>query len=304
MLALRHTCGKKPAKGFTMFHLLGVILAINTAQAQSWDLGYTSSSPVVEEIPDAIDGDTKADIIEVSDRDWEESAQDQEKPPVVSAPVSRISTAKNTFGVQTIEKAGPKIFLSPVVGMTSILGNGTVNVTPQYAFGGRAGLLVSDSMMIEGGFRHSVINTSTPINLVAGMPPSDVFALKQNVMDVGIKFFFLGRESRFRPFIGGGLAYANSTLNLTTTYSNMLGLTDDYKIKQLQGLGQIGAEIAITRAIVATASFQLNGILSSSTESIQNENLATGIEANKVQAGNSLSRSASYTGTVGVGVYF
>lgn len=296
--------GRTHAKGFNMVHLLGVILAISTAQAQSWDLGYTSNSPVVEEIPDSIDGDSKADIIEVSDSDWEETAEaDQEKPPVVSAPVSRISTSKNTFGVQTVEKAGPKIFLSPVVGLTSILGNETVNVTPQYSYGGRAGLLISDNMMVEGGFTHSVINTSTPINLIAGLPPSDVFALKQNVADAGIKFFFLGRESRFRPFIGGGLAYATSTLNLTPAYAFM-NLTEDYRIKQLQGMGQLGAEIAITRAIVATASFKLSGILSSSTQSISNENLATGLEANKVQAGNSLSRSASYAGTVGLGVYF
>ena len=52
-----------------------------------------------------------------------------------------------------------------------------------------------------------------------------------------------------------------------------MGLMDDYKIKQLQGLGQLGAEIAITRGVVATAAFKFNGILSSSTTSIKNTSI-------------------------------
>jgi outer membrane protein W len=159
-------------------------------------------------------------------------------------------------------------------------------------------------MMVEGGYTYSLINTSAPINFLMGSASTNMFDLKQNSFDAGAKFFFLGRESRFRPFIGGGLAFSNSTLNFTPTYSSMLGMTDDYKIKQFQGIGQLGAEIAITRGIVATAAFRFNGILSSSVQSIKNASSATGLEANKVQAGESLSRSASYTGSVGVGVYF
>ena len=72
----------------------------------------------------------------------------------------------------------------------------------------------------------------------------------------------------------------------------------DFNIKQFQGSGQLGAEFAFTRALVATAAFKLNGVLSSS---IANSSVN---DPNKTVAGTSLSRSASYTGTVGVGVYF
>ena len=258
----------------------------------------------MEEIPDTISGETKADISEVSDSSQN---QDQEKPVAVSSKPSftNISTAKNTFGVETVEKTSLKLFIAPVAGFTSIMGNATVDVVPQYAFGGRLGLLVSDNVMMEGGYTYAVMNTSPPINLIMGSQPSDVFALKQSVIDAGAKIFFLGRESRFRPFIGGGLAYANSNLNYTPSYSVFFpNLTDDYKIKQVQGSGQVGAEIAVTRGVVATAAFKLNGVLSTSVQSISNASTATGLEASKVQAGDSLSHSASYTGTVGVGMYF
>ena len=297
-----------------MVQFLGVIAALllisfhgaNPVQAETWDLGYTNTTPEVEEIPDTIsdlNADEKSDIIETTDLSPEE---DQEKPPIrpSSSSITKISTAQNTFGVETVEKPGLKLFLSPVAGLSSILGNGTVDVTPQYAFGGRAGLLISDNMMVEGGYTYSLINTSAPINFLMGSASTNMFDLKQSSFDAGAKFFFLGRESRFRPFIGGGLAFSNSTLNFTQTYNSMLGLTDDYKIKQFQGIGQLGAEIAITRGIVATAAFRFNGILSSSVQSIKNASTATGLEANKIQAGESLSRSASYTGSVGVGVYF
>ena len=295
-----------------MFQFLGIILAVVTisfsnlslAHAETWDLGYANPSPEVEEIPDTISGETKADISEVSDSSQN---QDQEKPVAVSSKPSftNISTAKNTFGVETVEKTSLKLFIAPVAGFTSIMGNATVDVVPQYAFGGRLGLLVSDNVMMEGGYTYAVMNTSPPINLIMGSQPSDVFALKQSVIDAGAKIFFLGRESRFRPFIGGGLAYANSNLNYTPSYSVFFpNLTDDYKIKQVQGSGQVGAEIAVTRGVVATAAFKLNGVLSTSVQSISNASTATGLEASKVQAGDSLSHSASYTGTVGVGMYF
>jgi len=296
-----------------MAKLFGIIFSVVTissahlsmVHAENWDMGYAKPSPEVEEIPDSINGDTKADIVEAGDV-HQAADQDQEKPPVSSfSNITKISTAQNTFGVETVEKTGLKLYISPVAGLTSVMGNGTVDVIPQYAFGGRAGLLVSDNVMVEGGFTYSVMNTSTPINLYMGGQPSDVFALKQSVIDGGAKIFFLGREHRFRPFIGGGIAYANSSLNYTPAYSSFFpSLTDDYKIKQLQGLGQVGAEIAITRGIVATAAFKLNGVLSTSTQSISNASTATGLEAGKVQAGDSLSHSATYTGTVGMGVYF
>ena len=293
-----------------MVKFFGVFLAFisisiahsGLAHAESWDLGYSNPSPEVEEIPASIN-DEKADLANSTVQDLNE---DQEIAPVrsssaTSSSITKISTSRNTFGVETVEKPAYKLFISPIAGLTSIYGNGTVDVAAQYAFGGRVGVLVSDNLMIEGGYTYSLMNTSTTLNSLVGSTSSDVFALKQSAFDAGAKLFFLGRESRFRPFIGGGVAFANSTLNYAPTYVSMMGLMDDYKIKQLQGLGQLGAEIAITRGVVATAAFKFNGILSSSTTSIKNTSI---LEANRNQAGDSLSHSASYTGSVGVGVYF
>jgi len=51
------------------FGILLVLVSISFSyqsrlRAESWDLGYTKSSPEVEEIPDSINGDSKAEIAE------------------------------------------------------------------------------------------------------------------------------------------------------------------------------------------------------------------------------------------------
>lgn len=305
-------------KGVSSFTFILIAMLSVSAHAEVWDLGYTK--PVVEEIPTSIDttessvnaeqemgstinSDTKDAVANAEKNTKATSVQssDLNKP---GNSITRISTSKNTYGVETVENPGIKIYLSPYAGLTSLLGNTTVNVSPQYTFGGRLGFLISGNLMFDGGYSLSSINTSAPITYSLGYQPDNVFELRQSTVDAGVKLFFLGRESRLRPFVGASLGLANSKFNYTNTYRMMMGNLEDLQIKQFQAMGQLGAEFAITKALVATASFNVNGILSSSTKTTLNESTASGLEASRLQAGNSLSHSSSYMGSVGLGMYF
>lgn len=327
----------------TNFLLALVVLVGGSAMAEEWgDTSYTqpsasSSDAQVEQIPASIadDSDTVAeadtstnsslvseDLLSNANEetyaseehaDVAEEKSVEEKPARAEREVSRssvtnISTVRNTYGVETEEKPGLKLYVSPFAGISSVMGNTTADATPQYAAGASIGLLISRSMMLEASYTYAEQNLSNPrynttsgIMMGTGVP--NVFSLKTNAFDAGVKLFFLGRESRFRPYFGGGMGYTKSYLNYTSSYQQVLGYqsqyVNDYVTNQVTGFGQLGAEFAITKAIVVNAAFKLAGIFSSDTTAA-----TTNLDASKLEVGNSLSRTASYTVAAGVGIYF
>ncbi|MBS1958932.1 MAG: hypothetical protein JST80_05620 [Bdellovibrionales bacterium] len=221
-----------------------------------------------------------------------------------------ISTARNTYGVETEENPGVQFYVSPFGGVTSVMGNTTVDVNPKYALGAQAGLLLTSNFLLNLGFTYSEQSLSAPrINNTRGTIPAtqDVFGLKSSHIEAGGRLFFLGREARIRPFFGGGFGWAKNYVNYNTANLQALGYqpqyVQDYTLSQFDGFGELGAEVAITRAIVATASFRLRGVLGVST-SADDAASAVNYDTAKIAAGSSLSRSASYTVGAGVGIYF
>ncbi len=302
----------------SIFMLSFSVFAPLSANAEVWDLGYSKTE--VEEIPESIEASESSvdvtqesgsainsnslDAVANAEKNIRSSKVESNDLLQENKTTTRISTAKNTFGVDTIENPGIKFYVSPTAGFTSLLGNSTINVAPQYSFGGRLGLLISGNLMFEGGYTYSSMNTSAPITSSLGYQPDNVFESRQSTFDAGIKLFFLGRESRLRPFVGASLGYARSRFNYSSVYRIFAPYAPDFQIQQFLGMGLLGAEFAITKSLVLNAAFGVNGILTSSTQSSLNEATASGLEANRLQAGNSLSRSASYQGSIGIGLYF
>jgi hypothetical protein len=295
-----------------------LLTAPNFSKAEVWDLGY--NKPEVEEIPESIEtaessvdpeqesgsaiNSNTLDAVANAEKNLRSSSVDSKDLLDEGKSYTRISTSKNTFGVETIENPGVKFYFSPTAGLISLLGNSTINVAPQYSLGGRVGVLISGNLMFEGGYTFSSINTSAPITSSLGYQPDNVFELRQSNIDAGVKLFFLGRESRLRPFVGASFGLARSRFGYTSIYKIFSPTAPDFQIQQFLGMGQLGAEFAITKSFVISAAFGVNGVLTSSTQTSLNELTASGLEANRLQAGNSLSRSATYQGSIGVGLYF
>ena len=288
------------------------------ARAEDWgNLGYTKDpAPEVESIPEVappVENTSRVkseDMVKMTASSASTTSEPELSPAVPSPDYHRsaadISTVKNSSGVDTEENLPVRFYAAPFAGITSAFGNSTTNVTPSYAAGVNAGFLLSSSFMIEASFTHGEQNTSGPVAQSAiGIVPSNVFNLKQNGFDVGGRMFFLGRESRFRPFFGGGGGYTRSTLNYNSAYitANNPQYLNDFTLSQVNGYGEVGAEFAITKSFVATAMFKVNAVVSSST-SAQDPAGAQNYTNDRVTVGNSLSQSASYMVGAGVGIYF
>ena len=323
-------------KFFTLILIPGIAFLLNStptnaepAAPESWgDLGYThpasadvqvipESAPepvanaavdtdarevpstaeatqVVKEEPSAPRAVTPADVNIASDLSSSSSSRSS------SNSHSNISTVENTYGVMTEEKPPIQLFAAPFAGFTSSVGNTTVQTSPLYAAGATLGLLISGNIMINASFTHSEQGLSYP-NLNAGFAntsvSTDVFRMKTNEFDAGARLFFLGRESKLRPFFGAGMGYGSVAINYDA-FQPIGGMTSDYTINQFKGFGELGAEFAFTRAIVAMATFKLDGVLSNSSNADANT------DQQKLIAGTSLSSTSTYTVGVGVGFYF
>lgn len=306
-----------------------VALAVLTVKARAadstdtWgDLGYTHPGPVVEEVPESISDDAPsltladASVTQTTSVTMTKSSEESsvKSEPIAAKPSKRITdinTVENTYGVMTEERQPISIYVSPFAGVASVIGNDTSDSTPKYAAGISAGALVSSNILLYGSYTYSLQDFSNPrLNAANGitLASSELFEMKQNSIEGGVRFYILGRDSRVRPFVGGGMGIAKSTLNYTAAnqsilaqYSPLYG--NEFSISQVNGLGELGAEIAITKSIVANASFKIRGVLSSSTSG-DSQTTAVNYDTSKLDVGNSLSRSASFVLGAGLGVYF
>ena len=221
-----------------------------------------------------------------------------------------ISTVQNTYGVMTEERQGLALYAAPFVGMNSVFGNDSADFSPKYAAGGTLGLVLSSNMMIIGSFTYSDQSVSHPTidsASTVALDRSNLMDFKQSTLEGGLRFYILGRESRVRPFISGGAGWTHGSLqyssyNLQTLSAILPTYGNELTMNQLDAIGEVGAEVAITRQIVLSASFKMDGVLASST-SADGQN-SSNYDPSKVSVGNSLSRSGSYQIAAGLGIYF
>jgi hypothetical protein len=225
------------------------------------------------------------------------------RPPERGHSATDISSVQNTYGVETEERRATQFYASPFAGASSLVGNGTVDSSPSYVAGGTVGALFGQKFMVNVSFTHAETNYSNPLTNSTGiLLGSNAFLMKQNLIGAGGKFFILGRESRIRPFVGAGMSYSRGTLDYSSGYSALLTgaqYTNDLAINQYSGYGEIGTEVAITKQLVANISFQMSDVLSSSVG-----DGSSNYDATRVNVGNSVSQSASYVVSAGVGIYF
>jgi len=286
------------------------------------DLGYAQAiDPVVESIPseeeelvqrESLEMAPASESVEIKSEplsgNTSSAANESKRNP--SRDFTRISTVRNTHGVLTEEQAPIRFYVAPIAGFGSVLGTDAASVMPRYALGGSIGFLISENIRLEGSYVYQEQEFTNPrINSLGGMLPfglGPVLSLRQNVWSGGAKLFILGRESRFRPYLGGGLHWSRGNLNYSATNLQVVAgqpqFQTDFTLNQFGGFGELGTEIAITRAFVAQLNFKLAGVITSGTSNDQSFN--SSIDPGKSDVGNSVSRSASYQIGAGVGIYF
>ncbi len=223
------------------------------------------------------------------------------------------------------EKTTVKI--APRVGLANMGGEGNLKVNSRYSAGLALSVDASDNMAFEVGYTFNEFGIELAQPGLYNPSPTGNYetrALKQNVIDAGLKFYLLGPSSKLRPFVGGGAAYSKSYLNYDQQYSQYLNQLSpqgqgvrDYEMSSYLGYLTTGFDVRISKSVSIGTLFKYYTVLSSrenaslpyqafygaqgnglsSNYSLQN---LSGTDAGNQYAGASLARSSFYSILAGV----
>ncbi len=196
---------------------------------------------------------------------------------VAPAPVAYNGSAVSAKDLSTsVESDADKTYISivpraGVAGMTNSPSN--FDVKPHYALGVGLDVGTSENLTFELGYTFAEYGISiAPSNpfYVYSQKNGENLAMKQNVLDLGLKLYLLGRDAKFRPFVGGGGAYAKSYVNYDDQVLNAMSpqVLDqwgrDYELSQFLGYLTAGFDVKVAKNVSIGAAFKYYAVLSSS----------------------------------------
>ena len=217
--------------------------------------------------------------------------------------------------------------IAPRAGLANMSGEGNLKVNSRYSAGLALSVDASDNMAFEVGYTYNEFGIELAQPGLYNPSPTGNYetrALKQNVIDAGLKFYLLGPSSKLRPFVGGGAAYSKSYLNYDQQYSQYLNQLSpqgqgirDYEMSSYLGYLTTGFDVRISKSVSIGTLFKYYTVLSSrenaslpyqafygaqgnglsSNYGLQNYN---GTDAGNQYAGASLARSSFYSILAGV----
>jgi len=246
--------------------------------------------------------------------------------------------AQNSQSTLDAKEEKISIGITPRAGLSSMSSTSGFDIESRYSVGLGLDVGVADNLSFEIGYQFSEYGLKyAPTNTFVQWLESynngyynsssnrDTHVLKQNVFDMGIKLYLLGRDSRFRPYVGGGGGYARTYLNYDQRYINLMKqygyqqYTSDYELSQYLGYLSTGFDIQLSKSISVGAGFKYYTVLSSSeNQSINNGALLGGYyyggysylpnfynnASDKDLIGGSISRSSFYSVMAGVTFQF
>jgi hypothetical protein len=173
-----------------------------------------------------------------------------------------------------------------------------VNVNGLGAFGASLGMGVSDNMAFDINYTYASYGiTLGSVYMLPGQPYS--YTLSQNTIDADLKLYFLGPDSKIRPYIVGGGGYEIGSLGypsqLTSLYGSQLN-NQSYSSNAFLGDLGVGLDVRVNKSISVGAQFKYFDVLSSNTGG----NNFYYVNPQQMLTGTSLSQSNYYTMQGGV----
>jgi len=203
-------------------------------------------------------------------------------------------TVRNSYGVLTEEIQPVRLFLAPRFDYGSSFGIAGVEMTPDISFGGELGVRVSRHLMFHLFYESGSQNVMAP-----GIGPVSEYQWSQKTLGTGARVFVLESELWIHPYFGGGLSGSQGSLgSRAPVFISGEVAAPESKYHQLSGFGEVGAEIGLTQALVATFQVKVSGVISSAGTD------ESALTPEMRDRGNSVSRSTSYLLGAGVGIYF
>jgi len=219
--------------------------------------------------------------------------------PVANAqPVAQVGSSQMlTMSTSTVvtpinsdeSEDGPsQVYVKPRGGIATT-SNAAYGVKPRYAAGIAMGAMVSDFITFEVGYQYNVMGVTAavtnpvliqaynliPYNQGYGFSGEN-YSAKQNVVDLGLKLSFLGKDSKLRPYIGGGGAYTKAFVNYDTrllsylTQNNYTDLAKDYSYDAFAGFLNAGFDLKIAKTMSLNVDGKFYSVLSATETPRQN----------------------------------
>lgn len=203
---------------------------------------------------------------------------------IVSVPVTERTGASGTSVVVASDVSAEEptsLRLTPRAGLSSFAGQNPYAIQGRFTLGAGVDVGVSDHLTFEMGYQFSEYGVALNSATALGLTPilgggyglsydanNSTGVLKQNVVDAGLKVHLLGRQSKLRPFIGGGGAYARSYLNYDARIVDYLrrvgfGSTQDYDLTQFLAHASAGMELQLSKSVVVGLTYKYYTVLSS-----------------------------------------
>ncbi|HTL12914.1 MAG TPA: hypothetical protein VL588_10525, partial [Bdellovibrionota bacterium] len=219
------------------------------------------------------------------------------------------------------EPENTRVSIQPRGGFANMAGTQDYTLNSRFAAGVGADIEVSDNLAFQVGYAYSEYGVSlqstsyTVATMQAYSRNPEPVVMKQNVADAGLKMSLMGRDSKLRPFLGGGAAFAKSFINYderalqALRASGQTALAQDYDLSQFLGYLSTGFDLKLSKSVSVGATFKYYAVLSSrENQSLNNMgafyspyynpysyNYAYGQDADKQQVSGSLSRANFYS---------
>jgi outer membrane protein W len=247
--------------------------------------------------------------------------------------VSQASSTSNTTMVMADERA--RLSIAPRGGLSNMAGSQLYNIQSRYTAGLGFDIGVSSNLSFELGYAFSeygVALTSTNptvVNYQYYTGNSEPLAMKQNVLDAGLKVYLLGEDAKLRPFLGASAGYSKSFINYDQRIIDELyrvgyqNLLRDYEVSSFLGAVSAGFDVRLSKDVSVGTVFKYHTVLTAR----ENQNLnnaafygygynpyagygyssvygLTSSDAEKQVLGGSLARSSFYSVLAGVSFNF
>jgi hypothetical protein len=179
-------------------------------------------------------------------------------------------------------------YVSPRAGLGAMSSQGGYDINPKFAGGIAVGVSTSEYLSFELGYTYAeygvsiasgnpiVQNIQATQYMYGGNPSSNTLAMKQNVIDAGVKLHLMDSYSRVRPFLGGGAAWGKNYINYDQSILNNLraanpygnnSLTSDYDMTSYMGYITGGLDVKMSQNISLNLMAKYYAVLSSSENS-------------------------------------
>lgn len=166
----------------------------------------------------------------------------------------------------------------PRVGLTEMSGNAGYDIRPRFSTGVSLGVATSQHLTFEVGYSYGeygvALASANPYVMWANqygyLPSTESVAMKQNILEAGLKVHFLGPDAKLRPFMGGGAGYSLSYINYDQRILDQLNrdpylrtLAGDYELSSYLGYLSTGVDLRVNRSISVGAVFKYYNVFSS-----------------------------------------